>query len=119
MMLARFSTKRKATASPCTVSGTLNGSAATATVVGASATVTVPAGNSGTLEIRNVATSGGVFGWRKNADAYVTEATQLTFVSSDTVNVRGTGMTSPETITAELWDVTTNTKITDISISRT
>ena len=115
-MLLRLATKRR---SPCTVSGTLNGTAATATVTGASATVTVPAGNSGTLEIRNVVATDGVFGWRKNADAYVTDVTQLTVVSGDSINARATGMTSPETLTAELWDVTTNTKIADISLNRT
>lgn len=108
---------------PCSLSGSLSASGATATVTGTSRTVTVPVGNSGVLVFANVDDSNptGTLAYSQNAGAWtaITEGLEVTFANSDTLQIRATGLTSPETCTFTLRDKYTATNIEAVSIART
>lgn len=99
--------------SPCTIAGSLSATGAAPTVTGTARTVTVPGGNSGKINATSVVVSGDALEWRKNAGAWsdMTVVTQITFVSTDTVQVRGIGMAVLDTGSVALVDNDTGTTI--------
>lgn len=90
----------------CTISGTLSVTAAAPQPTSSTRTVTVPAGNSGTLDVVfNSGVSGSVQ-WRKNAGTWddVQITTQKTFANGDSIQVRGTGMAALDTSSIDVKD---------------
>lgn len=113
-------------ASPCTfAAGALGGSASEYTpITGTARAVTVPSGNSGTLEIRNVVNSTGSITceWRIGAGSWasVTVTTQRTFSDTDTIQFRvASGQGAAEYFYADVYDVDTNTFVRQVSFSWT
>lgn len=112
--------------SPCTfAAGALGGSASEYTpITGTARAVTVPSGNSGTLEIRNVVNSTGSITceWRIGAGSWasVTVTTQRTFSDTNTIQFRvATGQGATEYFYADVYDVDTNTFVRQAGFSWT
>lgn len=105
------------TPAPCTLSATLTKTAAPSggNVTSDTVTVTVPAGNSGSIGFTNYSYAGTVTNtqYSKNGVAFTTvmEGASIVFASGDTLAVRGTGMTAGESWTFTLHDDTRNANI--------
>lgn len=109
---------RKITASPCTVSGSMDGNGATNTITGTLRTVTVPAGNSGKLQLKNVAFDGSDFVVSVNGGAFTTIAENdiLTFTTGQSIQFRGTGLTTGGmTAQCDVYDFDTNALLASFS----
>lgn len=104
----------------CTISADLNASGSTVTVTSTSRTITVDASNSGQCSLANVVASGGTFQYKKGAGSFTTTTgVTLTFSNGEALQVRGTSLTSGDTINFDLVDVDTGTTIGSYLVQRT
>ncbi len=99
--------------SACSISGSLAVSAAAPTPTSSTRTVTVPAGNSGKLDVTFLSGVSGSLQWRKNAGTWddMEITTQKTFANGDSIQVRGTGMASLDTSSFDIKDHDTSTAL--------
>ena len=116
MLIAMNAGIYKKTAVASTFSGTLGASAATTTITGTARTYTLGAGNSGQVKFANVSVGGTAFQYSINGGVFigndVTEGLIITLANTDTLAIRGTGMTPAGTANqTDIVDVDTNTNI--------
>ena len=106
---------------PCTIPGYLGAIGASPTVTGSPSTVTVALGNTGRIQVRNLFVSDTGNAQLKNgsgAFATVTNNQILTWVSGDAIQAKGTAISSLNFISFDLYDVDTNTFITNVLLER-
>lgn len=99
-----------------TFSGTLGASAGTTTITGTARTYTLGAGNSGQVKFANVSMGGTAFQYSVNGGIFagndITEGLTITLANTDTLAIRGTGMSPAGTANqADIVDVDTGTNI--------
>lgn len=113
-----------ASASASSFSGGLGTTGSANTITGTARTYTLGAGNSGQIKFANVSIAGTAFQYSKNGGSFVgndiTEGLTITLANTDTIQLRGTGMTPIGTSNqADIVDVDTATNIeTGAAITR-
>lgn len=114
------STRFGTTVSPITFSGSLSGAGATATILGTSRTITVPAGNSGQFQVRNLVTGSGTPQKKLNGAGFtnIVNNNIYTLANGNSFQCRGITMTASTTISFDLYDVDTNTLIIAVGLIR-
>lgn len=111
-----------AAGNPCTFTGALSATGTgSTTVTGTERTITVPSGNSGVLRFSSVNISLGNLQYSQNAGAWtsVSEGTEITLATSDTLACRGTLLAVGESVSGNLIDASSNALIEALSFTRT
>lgn len=108
--------------SAITLGASLDAEAAASSVTSAAVTITVPAGNSGTVRFQNIALNATSLRYRKNeAGAFVTlnENDNITFANSDEIELQVTGCAFVgDGVSVDLIDNSTGTKIATAILQR-
>lgn len=104
-------------------SGTLSSTGAASTITGTTRTYTLGAGNSGNVTFSSVSVGGTAFQYSKNGGSYVggdiSEGLTITLANSDTLAIRGTGMTPIGTANScNVVDTDTGTVLENLSVTR-
>lgn len=108
---------------PCTFSGSFTLDGSPPVVVSGPYSITVPAGNTGDIQLKNqVETGAVVFEYSKNGGAYTNgepNPTAIAMANGDTLTLRISGAGSGEQIAFDIYDVTFSSTIESVVISST